>query len=84
MNRTDQPSETHIRHQVLDGRVSLSDRGLVVEGHREPCRELNQETHKCDSTEAVKNVDVWRHVLAADVISNVLNFKTFLEPVVDR
>ena len=84
MNRTDQPAETHVRHQILNGGVGLGDRWLVVEGHREACRELNQEAHKCDSTEAVKNVDVWRHVLAADVISNVLNFKTFLEPVVDR
>ena len=84
MYRTDQPAKAHICHQVLNGAVGLRDSGLVIEGHREPCRELDQEAHKRDPAQAIKDVDVRGHVLAADVVSNVLNFKTFLEPVVDR
>ena len=44
---------------------------------------MDQEANQCDATQAIKDVDVGGHVLAADVVSNVLNFKTFLEPVVD-
>ena len=84
MNRTNQPAEADIRHQVLNGGVSLGNRWLVVEGHREPSRELNQEADQGDAAQAIEDVDVGRHVFGADVISNVLDLQTFLEPVVNR
>ena len=84
MHRADQPTEAHVSHEVLHGAVSLGDSGLVIEGHCKPSGELDQEADQRDATQAIKNVDVGGHVFAADVVSNVLNFKTFLEPVVDR
>jgi len=84
MNRTNQPAEADIRHQVLNRGISLSDCRLVIEGHREPSRELNQEADQGDAAQAVKDVDVGRNVFGADVISDVLDFQTFLEPVVNR
>ena len=84
MHRSNQPAEADVGHQVLNRGIGLCNSRLVIEGHREPSRELNQEANQSDAAQAIKNVDVGRHVFRADVISNVLNFQTFLEPVVNR
>ncbi len=84
MHGADQPAEADIRHQVLNRGVGLSHGRLVIEGHREAGRELDQEADQGDAAQAIKNVDVRRHVLGTDVVGNVLDFKTFLEPVVNR
>ena len=34
---------------------------LVIEGHREPSRELDQEAHQRDAPQAIKDVDVGGH-----------------------
>ena len=84
MHGTNQPAKADVGHQVLDRLVSLSNGGLVIEGHREPSRELDQEAHQRDAPQAIENVDVGGHVLGTNVVSNVLDFQTFLEPVVNR
>ena len=84
MHRSNQPAEADVGHQVLNRGIGLGNSRLVIEGHREPSRELNQEANQGDAAQAIKDVDVGRHVFRADVISNVLNFQTFLEPVVNR
>ncbi len=83
MHRSDQPAKADVRHEVLNRGIGLSDRRLVIEGHREAGRELNQEANKRDAPKAIENIDVRRNVFGADVISDVLDFQTFLEPVVN-
>ena len=84
MYRSNQPTETDIGHQVFDRLVCLHNSGLVVEGHGKPSCKLDQEANQRDAAQAIKNIDVRGNIFGADVIDNVLYFKTFLKPVVDR
>ena len=84
MDGTDQPSKTDVCHEVLDRLVRLSNGWLVIEGHRKPSGELDQEANQRDAAQAIKDVDVGRDVFRADVVSDVLDFQSFLEPVINR
>ncbi|MFM1799485.1 MAG: Carboxyl-terminal-processing protease [Cyanobacteriota bacterium] len=84
MDGADQPTETDVSHEVLDRGVSLGHGRLVIKRHRETARELDQETCERDSAQAIKNVDMRWNVFSRDVISDRLDLKALVEPLVNR
>ena len=84
VHRPDQPAKADVGHEVLDRGIGLSHRWLVIEGHRKPSGELDQEANQGDAAQAIKNVDVGWHVFGRDVVGNRLDLKALVEPVVNR
>lgn len=83
MHRADQPTEADIGHQILHRCVSFGDSWLVVKGHCKPACKLDEEAGQGDATQAVKDVDVWGDILCGDVISDRLDLKALVEPLVN-
>ncbi len=83
MHRSNQPTKTNVRHQIANRAIRFSNCGFVIESHREASRELDQKTNQSYPTQAVKDIYVRWDILRSDIVSYVLNFKTFLEPVID-
>ena len=79
----DQPAEADVGHEVLHRGVGLGHSGLVIKRHREARRELDQEAHQGDAAQAVKDVDMRRHVFGRDVVRDRLDLKALLKPVED-
>jgi hypothetical protein len=55
---------------------------MVIESHGKSSGKLDQEANQRDSTKAVEDVDMGRHILTADVIRQTLNLQTLLKPLI--
>jgi hypothetical protein len=82
MDRADQPAKIDFVHDVAYGGESFSNRGLIVVGHCEARRKLNQETDQSNAAQTIKDVDVGWDVLACNIVRKCLDFQALLKPVV--